>query len=110
MTDKDPFDQWWEWVTFGHVTDFKTIPARIRDAIMMLTPEEQRDRAIVNGAGEDESETSRWERGSVWGSDGGGVREGLRAARRNRPPRLKLFRPAVRNSLPLFALIKMQIQ
>jgi hypothetical protein len=48
MTDKDPFDQWWEWATYGHVTAFKTIPAKIRDAVMMLTPGERRDRAIVN--------------------------------------------------------------
>jgi hypothetical protein len=48
MADKDAFDLWSEWVTNGHVNDFQTIPARIRDAIMMLTPEERKDRAIVN--------------------------------------------------------------
>jgi hypothetical protein len=50
MTDKDPFDLWWEWTTKGRVTDFQTIPAEMRDAIMMLTPEERMDRAIVNEA------------------------------------------------------------
>ena len=49
-TNKDAFDLWWEWTTKGRVTDFQTIPAEIRDAVMMLTPEERMDRAIVNEA------------------------------------------------------------
>jgi hypothetical protein len=49
-TEKDAFDQWWEWTTKGRLTDFQTIPAEIRDAVMMLTPEERMDRAIVNEA------------------------------------------------------------
>jgi hypothetical protein len=48
MADKDPFDVWREWATDGRVSDFTSIPARIRDAVMMLTPEERKDRAIVN--------------------------------------------------------------
>jgi hypothetical protein len=50
QTDKDAFDQWWEWATNGRFTDFQTIPAEIRDAVMMLTPEERKNRAIVNEA------------------------------------------------------------
>jgi hypothetical protein len=50
QTNKDAFDLWWEWTTQGSVTDFQTIPAEIRDAVMMLTPEERMDRAIVNEA------------------------------------------------------------
>jgi hypothetical protein len=50
MIDKDPFDQWWEWATKGSITDFQTIPAEIRKAVMMLTPEQRKDRAIVNEA------------------------------------------------------------
>jgi hypothetical protein len=49
-TGKDAFDQWWEWVTGGRVGDFETIPAEIRDAVMMLTPAERFDREIVNEA------------------------------------------------------------
>jgi hypothetical protein len=48
--DKDAFDLWWEWTTKGRVSDFQTIPAEIRDAVMTLTPEERMDRAIVNEA------------------------------------------------------------
>jgi hypothetical protein len=46
--EKDPFDLWSEWVTNGHINGFQLIPAGIRDAVMMLTPEERKDRAIVN--------------------------------------------------------------
>ena len=48
MADKDPFEVWREWATEGRVTDFTVIPARIRDAVMMLTSEERKNRAIVN--------------------------------------------------------------
>jgi hypothetical protein len=50
MADKDAFDLWREWATEGRVTDFTAIPARIRNAVMMLTPEERKDRAMVNEA------------------------------------------------------------
>jgi hypothetical protein len=46
--EKDPFDLWWEWINEGRLNGFQIIPARIRDAVRMLTPEERRDRAIVN--------------------------------------------------------------
>jgi hypothetical protein len=49
-TEKDSFDLWWEWATKGCVADFEKIPANIRDAVMMLTPEERADRATVNEA------------------------------------------------------------
>jgi hypothetical protein len=45
--EKDPFDLWWEWINDGRLNDFENIPARIRDAVMMLTPEERENRAIV---------------------------------------------------------------
>ena len=50
MTDvatKDAFDQWWEWAN-KPVASSLTIPAEIHDAVMMLTDEERKDRAIVN--------------------------------------------------------------
>jgi hypothetical protein len=47
MADKDAFDLCREWTTEGRVTDFTAIPASIRDAGMMLTPEEREKRAIV---------------------------------------------------------------
>jgi hypothetical protein len=50
LTDKDAFDQWWEWATKDRATDYRTIPAEIHNAVMILTPEERRDRAIVNAA------------------------------------------------------------
>jgi hypothetical protein len=50
QTNKDAFDLWWEWTTKGRAADFQTIPAEIRDAVMMLTPDERMDRAIVNEA------------------------------------------------------------
>jgi hypothetical protein len=46
--ERDPFDLWWEWINDGRLNGFQSIPARIRDAVMMLTPEERKDRAIVN--------------------------------------------------------------
>jgi hypothetical protein len=46
--EKDPFDVWWDWINEGRLNGFPNIPARIRNAVMMLTPEERKDRAIVN--------------------------------------------------------------
>jgi hypothetical protein len=46
--EKDPFDLWWEWINDGNLNGFQIIPARIRDAVLMLTSEERKDRAIVN--------------------------------------------------------------
>jgi hypothetical protein len=46
--EEDPFDLWvMEWINHGRLNDFENIPARIRDAVMMLTPEERENRAIV---------------------------------------------------------------
>jgi hypothetical protein len=46
--EEDPFDLWvMEWINHGRMNDFEKIPARIRDAVMMLTPEERENRAIV---------------------------------------------------------------
>jgi hypothetical protein len=45
--EKDPFELSWEWVNHGRLNDFQNIPARIRNAVMMLTPEERENRAIV---------------------------------------------------------------
>jgi hypothetical protein len=48
MTEtKDAFDQWWEWAT-KPIDSYLTIPAEIHSAIMMLTEEQRKDRAIVN--------------------------------------------------------------
>ena len=45
QSNKDAFDQWWEWETKGTVAT-----ANIHDAAMLLTPEERMDRAIFNEA------------------------------------------------------------
>jgi hypothetical protein len=45
--EKDAFDRWWEWAT-KPVESEMTIPAEIHDAVMMLTEDERKDRAIVN--------------------------------------------------------------
>ena len=45
QTNKDAFDQWWEWETKGTVAT-----ANIHDAAMLLTPEERMDRTIFNEA------------------------------------------------------------
>ena len=45
QTNKDAFDQWWEWETKGTVAT-----ANIHDAAMLLTPEERMDREIFNEA------------------------------------------------------------
>lgn len=48
MTEtKDAFDQWWEWAS-KPPESMLTIPAEIHNAVMMLTEEERKDRAIVN--------------------------------------------------------------
>jgi hypothetical protein len=47
-TEKDAFDQWWEWANKDRETDYRTIPGEIHYAVRMLTPEERKDRAIVN--------------------------------------------------------------
>lgn len=46
---KDAFDQWWEWANKPRDSTL-TIPARIHEAVMLLTPEERWDRAIINEA------------------------------------------------------------
>jgi hypothetical protein len=48
MREKDAFDQWWEWANKDRETDFRTIPGDIHYPVMLLTPEERKDRAIVN--------------------------------------------------------------
>jgi len=48
--EKDAFDQWWEWANKDRATDYRTIPGEIHYPVMMLTPEERKDRAIVNEA------------------------------------------------------------
>jgi hypothetical protein len=47
QTNKDAFDQWWEWAN-KPVDSPLTIPADIHDAVMMLTQEERKNRAVVN--------------------------------------------------------------
>ena len=46
---KDAFDQWWEWAN-KPFSDMATIPAKIHEAVMALSPEDRRDRAKVNEA------------------------------------------------------------
>src|SRR3981081_309526 len=47
--NKDAFDLWWEWAQKPLDSDL-TIPAHIHNAVMTLTPESRRDRAMVNAA------------------------------------------------------------
>jgi hypothetical protein len=48
MTEtKDAFDQFWEWAE-KPLDSMLTIPAEIHDAVMMLTEDQRKDRAIVN--------------------------------------------------------------
>jgi hypothetical protein len=48
MTDeKDAFDRWWDWAEKPHDSTL-TIPSEMHDAVMTLTPDERRDRALVN--------------------------------------------------------------
>jgi hypothetical protein len=49
MTDKDAFDQWWEWANKASLSRL-AIPPEIHDAVMLLTPDERMDRATVNEA------------------------------------------------------------
>jgi hypothetical protein len=46
---KDAFDRWWEWAE-RPVESTLTIPAHFHDAVMGLSPEERRDRKLVNEA------------------------------------------------------------
>jgi hypothetical protein len=46
---KDAFDRWWEWVEKPPGSTL-TIPAHFHDAVMGLSPEERRDRKMVNEA------------------------------------------------------------
>jgi hypothetical protein len=43
----DAFDQWWQWAEKPADSSL-TIPAEIHDTVMTLTPEERRDRELVN--------------------------------------------------------------
>jgi hypothetical protein len=43
----DAFDRWWAWAE-KPVDSTLTIPAEIHDAVMLLTPEERRNRELVN--------------------------------------------------------------
>ena len=47
--DKDAFDLWWECSQKPLDSDL-TIPSHIHNAVMTLTPESRRDRAMVNAA------------------------------------------------------------
>jgi hypothetical protein len=49
MTEPDAFDRWWEWAE-KPLDSPLTIRAEIHDAVMALSPEERRDRVIVNAA------------------------------------------------------------
>jgi hypothetical protein len=44
---KDAFDRWWKWAS-KPPESMLTIPAEIHNAVMMLTEEQRKDRAIVN--------------------------------------------------------------
>jgi hypothetical protein len=48
MSEKDTFDQWSERASQDLETDHHTIPAETHEAVMMLTEEERKDRAILN--------------------------------------------------------------
>jgi hypothetical protein len=47
--EKDAFDLWWEWAD-KPVDNKPTIDAAVYDAVMVLPPDERRDRAKVNEA------------------------------------------------------------
>jgi hypothetical protein len=65
--EKDAFDLWEVWATKDHATDFRTIPAKIHSAVMMLTPEYSKDRAHQrDGAHTNESITSGRGCGPIW--------------------------------------------
>lgn len=44
---KDAFDRWWTWAN-KPLNSVRKIPAEIHNAVMMLTEEQRKDRAIVN--------------------------------------------------------------
>lgn len=46
---KDPYDLWWEWAE-KPLDSPLTVSAEIHNAVTMLTPDERKDRAIVNEA------------------------------------------------------------
>jgi hypothetical protein len=46
---KDAFDRRWEWVEKPPASPL-TIPAHFYEAIMQLSPEQRRERAVVNEA------------------------------------------------------------
>jgi hypothetical protein len=48
-TSKDAFDRCWEWANKPQEGTL-TIPAEIHDAVMTLTEEARKDRAIINKA------------------------------------------------------------
>jgi hypothetical protein len=50
MSEKDPFDRWWEWACKDPVADFRTIDADIHNPVMALSTEDRRDREKVNAA------------------------------------------------------------
>ena len=47
MTNKDAFDQYWEWANNPLESTF-TLPVEIYNPVMMLTDEERKDRALLN--------------------------------------------------------------
>ena len=47
--EKDAFDLWWEWAD-KPIDNKPTIDAAVYDAVMVLPPDERRDRAKVNEA------------------------------------------------------------
>jgi hypothetical protein len=49
MTNKDPFDLWWQWAEKPHES-FLMIDADIHNPIMQLSPEDRRNREKVNEA------------------------------------------------------------
>ena len=44
---RDAFDQYWEWAN-KPVESMRTLPAKIYNAVMTLTDEERKDRALLN--------------------------------------------------------------
>ena len=47
MTNKDAFDQYWEWAN-KPLESTLTLPVEIYNPVMMLTDEERKDRALLN--------------------------------------------------------------
>jgi hypothetical protein len=46
---KDAFDRWWEWVE-KPADSTLTIPVHLHEAVMQLSPEQRRDRTVLNEA------------------------------------------------------------